>query len=124
MQFSYVSIQGSSGPMVLHKCLALVTCINAIESGFFSQNLPKNPEKANSVKRSQTQLDLERMQVARARHLCRTIGPLCEQKPGFDSVKPHVKPGYFMIYATLHRRARFGKFFNFLTSTLILIVTK
>ncbi len=31
---------------------------------------------ANSVKRSQTQLDLERMQVARARHLCRTIGPL------------------------------------------------
>ncbi len=31
---------------------------------------------ANSVKRSQTQLDLERMQVAKARHLCRTIGPL------------------------------------------------
>ncbi len=28
------------------------------------------------MKRSQTQLDLERMQVARARHLCRTIGPL------------------------------------------------
>ncbi len=31
---------------------------------------------ANSVKRRQTQLDLERMQVAKARHLCKTIGPL------------------------------------------------
>ncbi len=33
--------------MVLHKCLALATCIRSkpIESGFFSQNLAKNPEK-------------------------------------------------------------------------------
>ncbi len=32
--------------MVLHKCLALATsyALNPIESGFFSQNLPKNPE--------------------------------------------------------------------------------
>ncbi len=37
--------------MVLHKCLA-------------------------SVKRRQTQFYLERMQVAKARHLCRIIGPL------------------------------------------------
>ncbi len=67
--------------------------LNPIESGSFSQNLPPNSEKqtkfeflqilsafqdlgANSVKSSQTQLDLERMQVAKARHLCRTIGPL------------------------------------------------
>ncbi len=44
---STVSIQGNSGPMVLHKCLSLATCIrsNPIESGFFSQNLAKNPEK-------------------------------------------------------------------------------
>ncbi len=31
---------------------------------------------ANSMKRKQTQLDLKHMQVAKARHLCRTIGPL------------------------------------------------
>ena len=54
-------IQGNSGPMAIYKCLALATCIRS---------------KSNSVKRRQAQLGLERMQVDKARYLCRTIGPL------------------------------------------------
>ncbi len=71
--------------MVLHKCLALATCIRSKSNGvspLFTE-FAKNPEKqtkfeglANSVKRRQTHLDLECMQVAKARHLCRAIGPL------------------------------------------------
>ena len=61
--FLWVSIQGNSGPMVLYlyKSLALATCIRSKSnwvvsfSGFLS----------NSVKRRQTQLNLEHMQVVK-----------------------------------------------------------
>ncbi len=58
----------------------------------------------NSVKRRQTILDLERIRVAKARHLRRTIGPLFEQTPGFDFVKSYVKLGYLkMVISDLHK---------------------
>ncbi len=54
----------------------LAYALNPIESGFPQILSAFQDLCANSVKRSQTQLDLERMKVAEARNLCRIIGPL------------------------------------------------
>ena len=81
----YSRDSGISGPMILHKCLAL----NPIESAFFSQNLIKKiPEKhlrnlrefrifiKFCEKKADSTKFTKRMQVAKASHLCRTIGSL------------------------------------------------
>ena len=70
MEISVVFIQGNSGPMFLHKCLSLDTCIHPY---------------SNRVCRF---------------FICVGPQVHCfEQKPWFGYVKPHVKQGYSKLFS-------------------------
>ena len=38
--FLDISVQGNSGPMVLHRCIAIATCINMIRAQNYGKELP------------------------------------------------------------------------------------
>ncbi len=57
---SPVSIEGNSGPMVLHQCLAVATCMHSksIWVCLLFTEFDKNPEKQTEFKRSWFKLHL------------------------------------------------------------------